>query len=103
MPEWKEIATEAELAARDRKLVEVSAELQIGLFKVNGEYFAVDAWCSHGRASLVHGEVEDHEVLCPLHGARFDLRTGRHLCLPAVRPVQRYDVKVENGKILALV
>ena len=48
---------------------------------------------------MVLGEVCDHEVMCPLHGARFDLRTGRHLSLPAVRPVSRYEVKVDQGKV----
>jgi 3-phenylpropionate/trans-cinnamate dioxygenase ferredoxin subunit len=49
---------------------------------------------------MVLGEVCGHEVMCPLHGARFDLRTGRHLSLPAVRPVASYPVKVEGGRIL---
>jgi len=48
---------------------------------------------------MIHGEVVDHELECPLHGARFCLRTGRNLCLPAVRPVPRYELKVEDGKI----
>lgn len=99
MSTWTEAATEAEFAHTDRKLVDLGGALQIGLFKLPDGYYAVSAWCSHQKASMVHGEVSDHELECPLHGARFCLRTGRNLSLPAVRPVARYDVKVDGGRI----
>ena len=99
MGTWKEVAIVREFEETDRKLVDLGDEKYIGLFKVDGEYFAIDGTCSHEKASLVLGEVSDHEVMCPLHGARFDLRTGRHLSLPAVRPVASYPVKVEGDKI----
>jgi 3-phenylpropionate/trans-cinnamate dioxygenase ferredoxin component len=97
---WIEVAGVAEFEKMDRKLVELSPDKQIGVFKVDGEFFAINAWCSHEKASLLIGDVADHEVMCSLHGARFDLRTGRHLSLPAVRPVASYPVRVEGGKVL---
>jgi nitrite reductase/ring-hydroxylating ferredoxin subunit len=97
--EWREAATESEFAEQDRKLLDFGGELQVGLYKVEGEYFAVSAWCSHQKASMVHGDVEGHELMCPVHGARFDLKTGKNLSLPAVRPVASYPVKIENGRI----
>ena len=100
MGTWKEVASVGEFDKTDRKLVELGDERYIGLFKLDDGYYAIDGTCSHEKASLVLGEVSDHEVMCPLHGARFDLRTGRHLSLPAVRPVASYPVKVEGGKIL---
>ena len=100
MGTWKEAADESEFATSDRKLVDFGGSLQIGLYKVNGEYLATNAWCSHQRAIIVHGDIVDGAIECPLHAARFDLKTGKNLCLPAVRPIARYDVKVENGKIL---
>ena len=103
MAEWVQLAETKEFEITDRKYVELTPMKHVGLFKVGDEYFAIDAWCSHARASLVHGEVVDHEVQCSLHGARFDLRTGRHLSPPAVRPVARHEVKVEDGKILVKV
>ncbi|MCZ7592492.1 MAG: Rieske 2Fe-2S domain-containing protein [Kiritimatiellae bacterium] len=99
MSEWVEVATEEEFQTTDRKLVNLGGRKQIGLFKQPDGYFAISAWCTHQRANMVYGEITDHELECPLHGARFDLRTGQHLCLPAVRPVDRFDVKVGDGKI----
>lgn len=97
--DWKEAATESEFTDTDRKLVDFGGEKQVGLFKLDDGYFAISAWCSHQKASLMHGERDGHELMCPLHGARFDVRTGKHLSMPAVRPVARYSVKVEDGKI----
>lgn len=99
MGNWVEVATEAEFADTDRKLVDLGGNLQIGLFKCVDGYYAISAWCSHQKATMFHGEVVDHELECPLHGARFCLRTGRNLSLPAVRPVPRYELKVVDGKI----
>lgn len=99
MSQWVEVATEEEFQQTDRKMVDLGGTNQVGLFKLDDGYYAISAWCSHQHASMVHGDIEDHELECPLHGARFDLRTGKNLCLPAVRPVRRYDVKVEDRRI----
>lgn len=99
MSNWKKVATTEEFRNADRKLIDVGDGRLIGLFKVGEEYHAVDAWCSHQRASLMHGDLEGYEIVCPVHGARFDLRTGRHLSLPAVRPIRHYNVRVQGGDI----
>ncbi len=97
--DWKEAATESEFAETDRKLVDFGGEQQIGLFKLEDGYYAISAWCSHQKTSLMQGDLDGHELMCPMHGARFDVRTGTPLSLPAVRPVARYSVKTEDGKI----
>lgn len=99
MSEWREVALESEFQQTDRKLVDLGGTHQIGLFRLPDGYYAISAWCSHQKATMINGEVSDHTLECPLHGARFCLKTGRALSLPAVRPVPRYDVKVENGRI----
>lgn len=71
----------------------------IALFHVDGQIYATDDTCTHAEASLAEGAVAGCQVICPLHGARFDVRTGQALTLPAVVPVQTYPVKVENGEI----
>lgn len=101
---WIEAATVEEFAATDRKYCELSDEVQVGLFQhADGNFYAVEVWCSHQKVSLINGDVEDYELMCPLHGACFDLRTGKHLSLPAVKPIQSYKVKVEDGKVFVKV
>jgi len=97
---WTEIASVSEFETTDRKYCEVSDDIQIGLFKhESGEFYAVEVWCSHQRVSLMNGDLEDFELMCPLHGACFDIRNGKHLSLPAVKPIESFPVKVEDGKI----
>ncbi len=97
---WTSVATSEEFNATDRKYCELSEDLQIALFKHDdGKFYAVEAWCSHQKVSLVNGDLEDYELMCPLHGACFDLRTGKHLCLPAVKPIRSFPVKEEEGQI----
>ncbi len=72
---------------------------KIALFHVDGKIFATDDTCTHADASLTEGCVEGQQVICPLHGARFDVTTGAALTRPAVTPVDTYPVKVENGEI----
>jgi 3-phenylpropionate/trans-cinnamate dioxygenase ferredoxin subunit len=75
-------------------------EKRIALFNVRGEFFAIDDTCSHEEASLSQGELEGHLVECPLHGSRFDVRTGQVRSLPAVVPVDTYELVIEGEDIL---
>jgi nitrite reductase/ring-hydroxylating ferredoxin subunit len=96
---WQEAATTADFEGSDRKEIDVGGE-KIGLFKLeDGSYAAISVWCSHQQMSLMTGPVEDDEIMCPIHGAMFDLRTGEHLSPPAVRPIKTYQVKVEGDTI----
>lgn len=103
MAEWVEAATEAEFAETDRKLVDLGGMNQVGLFKVDGKYWAISAWCSHMRATMVHGPLEGHELMCPLHGARYDIRNGAALCFPATSNVPTYKTRIKDGTILVKV
>ena len=98
---WIEVATLSEFEGTDRKFCEVSDEVQIGLFQhEDGKFYAVEVWCSHQKVSLMNGDLDDYELMCPLHGACFDVRTGKHLSLPAVKPIESYPVKQEGDRLL---
>ncbi|NLC56593.1 MAG: bifunctional 3-phenylpropionate/cinnamic acid dioxygenase ferredoxin subunit [Armatimonadetes bacterium] len=99
MREFVAVARESDLTTETALRVEVEGE-PVALFNVGGVIYAIADTCSHAEASLSEGWVEDAVVECPLHGARFDLQTGRNLSLPAVTPVAAYDVKVEDGQVL---
>ncbi len=94
-------ATLSEFAETDRKYVEINDEVQVALFKhEDGSFYAIEVWCSHQKVSLINGERDDYEIICPLHGAGFDIRDGQHKCFPAVRPVESYPVTVDGENIL---
>lgn len=94
-----EIGRAADMAPGTAMRIEVG-ELPIAIFNRDGALFAIGDTCSHEEYSLADGEVgDDCTVECALHGARFDLRTGAALSLPAVLPVGSFAVWVEDGII----
>jgi 3-phenylpropionate/trans-cinnamate dioxygenase ferredoxin subunit len=98
---WIEAATLSDFESSDRKYCELSEDVQVGLFQhEDGHFYAVEVWCSHQKVSLMNGDLDDYELMCPLHGACFDIRNGKHLCLPAVKPISSYSVKVDGDQIL---
>ncbi|AFV75193.1 Rieske 2Fe-2S domain-containing protein [Thermus oshimai] len=70
------------------------------LLHTGEEVFALEDLCTHDDGPLHEGEVEEGAIVCPRHGARFDLRTGRGT-LPAPRPVKVFPVRVE-GEVVYL-
>ncbi|MSQ65513.1 MAG: non-heme iron oxygenase ferredoxin subunit [Limnohabitans sp.] len=71
----------------------------LALFLVDGQAYATDAMCTHGAASLCDGFMEGHEVECPFHQGRFDIRTGAATCAPAFGALTTYAVKVQDGEV----
>lgn len=73
---------------------------KIALFHVDGSFYAIDDTCTHADASLSEGEIMGCQVACPLHGAKFDIKSGEALTFPAVTPVETYKVVVQGSDIL---
>lgn len=96
--EFVEVAAEDELEEGSKFYIEIDRE-QIVLFNIAGELFAIGDICSHDDGPLGDGELEDFEVTCPRHGARFDVRTGKAVKLPAVVDIPAFPVRVVDGKI----
>jgi 3-phenylpropionate/trans-cinnamate dioxygenase ferredoxin subunit len=74
-----------------------AGELSIILFNIDGKYFAIQDTCTHDNGPLGDADVKDYCVVCPRHGARFDIRTGQVLSLPAVRNIATFPVRVVDG------
>ncbi|WP_182624410.1 non-heme iron oxygenase ferredoxin subunit [Rhodococcus opacus] len=84
----------------DGETLRLDAEGGIAVYRVDGEFFATSDSCSHEKWSLgEEGELEGHEVLCTLHMARFDVRTGAPLCFPAVLALKKYRTVVTDGRV----
>ena len=73
---------------------------RVALFRSDGQYFVTDNVCTHQFALLSDGFVEDGCIECPLHEARFDIRTGKALCGPATESLNVYPVRVEDSDVL---
>ena len=88
-------------AIRESEGVGVNTPIgRIGVFRVQGQYFACDDTCPHGQANLSDGFVDDYDIECPLHQGRFDLRTGEAKCPPVVGRIRIYPAKTEGGRVL---
>ncbi|WP_435010474.1 non-heme iron oxygenase ferredoxin subunit [Tundrisphaera lichenicola] len=98
MPDFVKVAVRDELPPGGKKLVEIEGRA-LAVFNVDGAYYAIDDVCTHDGGPLAEGDLEGTEIRCPRHGARFDVRTGRALCLPAIEPVDVHSVEVRGEDI----
>ncbi|HID22350.1 MAG TPA: non-heme iron oxygenase ferredoxin subunit [Planctomycetaceae bacterium] len=87
---------EIEPGGRLSVVVEDSPVLVI---RVGDEFFAIEDVCTHDGQPLTDGPVSGQEITCPRHGARFDLASGRALCMPATEPVRTFPVQVRDGAV----
>ena len=92
------VATVEEVAPGTGKQVTVNGRT-LALFNVNGTFYALDDTCTHRGGPLSEGEIVGTEVICPWHGAHFDLTTGAHLSPPAPKGVAAYKVQVVANEV----
>jgi nitrite reductase/ring-hydroxylating ferredoxin subunit len=72
------------------------------LVRVAGAVHAINNLCTHADACLHEGRIRGHRIICPLHGASFDVRTGAVLAKPAIVPLTRYEVREIDGSVQVL-
>jgi 3-phenylpropionate/trans-cinnamate dioxygenase ferredoxin subunit len=82
----------------ERMFIEIDGA-PIVIFNIAGGYFAIADLCSHDNGPVGEGDLEEFEVVCPRHGARFDVRDGKALSLPAVVDIPAYPVRINDGMI----
>ncbi|MDX9740735.1 MAG: non-heme iron oxygenase ferredoxin subunit [Gammaproteobacteria bacterium] len=99
MSEWAEVAKRDEIAPGQAKAVTID-DLMIAVVNLDGEFFAVDNICTHAFAVLTEGPFTDGQLQCPLHGARFDVRTGAVTAPPAWEPLRTYEVRIDGDAVL---
>lgn len=92
------ICSTEDLPPGERLFIELDDE-PVVVFNIAEDYYAIADVCTHDQGPLGEGEVEDHQIICPRHGARFDIRTGEVLTLPAVKGVASYPVRVKNAMV----
>ena len=98
MADYVKVAKTNEIEPGKARLFDVKGK-PIALVNVDGKFFAVDNTCTHRGGPLAEGEISGHEVTCPWHGARFDVRTGEVAGPPAQKGVARYGVRVTGTDV----
>ena len=98
MSEFQFAAELNELKEGEKLLVEVDQRLVI-LFQNGNDYYCLDDICTHDGGTLSDGEHDGFEISCPRHGAKFDIRCGKALTMPATQSTSSHEVKVEGDKI----
>lgn len=96
---WVRACEAVELDDGEAVVVDRSPHSPIAVFNVDGEFYAVDDTCTHEEYSLADGYIDDDVVECALHMAKFNVRTGKVLSLPATRDLTTYPVRVEDGSV----
>ncbi|QDT19377.1 non-heme iron oxygenase ferredoxin subunit [Gimesia chilikensis] len=100
MLDFEEIASIDDFQDADRLEVFVE-DTPVLLIRAGDQYFAIEDVCTHDGQPLTDGCIEEGAIVCPRHGARFDLQTGKALCMPATKPVRTFVVEVRDRKIFA--
>ncbi|GAC1629459.1 MAG: non-heme iron oxygenase ferredoxin subunit [Nevskia sp.] len=98
-PDWTDVAALDEVPEGEAVGIE-RAGRNLALYRVEGAVYATDNLCTHGAARLCEGFVDGHEIECPLHQGRFDLRSGRAMRLPAKKDLRCYAVRIDAGRVL---
>lgn len=98
--ELEKVAELDEVPDGGRKSVIVD-DLPALLLHIVGHYYCIEDVCTHDGQPLTDGPLHGLEIECPRHGARFDVATGKALCMPATEPVQVFRVEVRADGIYA--
>jgi len=96
--EYVTVASVDELGDGERLILDIDGEA-IAVFNIAGLYYAIADVCSHDDGPVAEGELNEYEIICPRHGAKFDIRSGRVLTLPAIVDIPAYPVRIEGNEI----
>ena len=98
MSDWIDVAPHADIPPGAWRSVELEGA-QVAVFNLDGDFYAIEDVCTHDGGILTGGALEGEEIVCPRHGARFSVRTGKVLAPPAYEDVTKFPVRVEEGKV----
>lgn len=98
MNNWIDVMPAEALASGEHVLVDVDG-VDVAVFNIDGQYYAVSDVCTHDGGELASGELIGDQIACPRHGARFCLKTGEVKCPPAYENIDTYPLRIEAGRI----
>ena len=96
--QWCPLAAASEFGSED--VIGCQAgERDIALYRVGDDFYATSNICTHALALLSDGLLEGHEIECPIHNGRFDIRTGKALTSPVEIDLETYRTRVSDGQV----
>lgn len=98
MSDWIAVATQTDFPAGSSRTIDLDGT-PVAVFNLDGSYYAIEDICTHDGGILTGGALEGEEIVCPRHGARFSVKTGKVLAPPAYEDVTTFPVRVENGTV----
>jgi 3-phenylpropionate/trans-cinnamate dioxygenase ferredoxin subunit len=98
MTDWIDIVAENALANGEHIVVDMDGTT-VAVFKLEGQFYAIEDVCTHDGAEIASGELDGNEIICPRHGARFCLKTGAVTAAPAYEAVSCFPIRIEAGKV----
>lgn len=97
--EWFDVAPADDIPRGEVRTYEAD-NTEVAIFNLDGQLYALEDICTHDGGYLASGEIEGDHIVCPRHGAHFDIKSGAPLCPPAYEPVPAFEVRVDAGRVL---
>jgi 3-phenylpropionate/trans-cinnamate dioxygenase ferredoxin subunit len=98
MSDWIDIGGAADLESTSRLEGELDG-YRVRVVRVGGTLYAFEDRCTHDDSPFDDAPIEDCEIICPRHGARFSLQSGEALSPPAYEPLRIFEVRENGGRI----
>lgn len=98
MADWHTVAKASEVDREEGKQVKVAGR-SIAIFQIDGQFYAIGGECTHAGGPLAEGFIEGDKVICPLHGAEFEIKTGKVCSPPAGSDVACFRVRLDGDNI----
>lgn len=98
MADWVDVGGADEITEGGYKVIDLE-DAAVAIFRLDGKLFAIENVCTHDGGTLTGGEIQGHEVVCPRHGARFDITTGAVTAPPAYEDLYSFPLRVLEGRI----
>lgn len=98
MAYWVDVCAENALSDGEHLLLDVNGT-EVAVFKLGGQFYAIEDACSHDGAPIASGLLDGNEIVCPRHGARFCVKTGEVKCAPAYENIAIFPIQIDNGRV----